>query len=178
MGAQRCGPGTAEPPSCLTLKLTNRCPAQCAHCCTSSGPESWQGPLDYGLAETALLQSLELGCFDHLSFTGGEALVYMDDVLSLSRLAHSHGYTVSVVTNGFWAGSPRRAHVYALQLKRAGVTTIKVSTSPFHRRYIPTANVANAWVAAEDIGLEVMILHASLGEESPPSELDSLRRAP
>jgi len=93
-----------------------------------------------------------------LCFSGGEVLLYREWVLELLNLRATSTFRfVSLITNGFWATSRRNALVVARELRQAGLTTLIVSASPFHAKYVSTDRARCALSAAEEVGLETYV---------------------
>ena len=70
--------------TCLTILLTWRCPARCAHCVFDSGPDN-RHTLDLEVARAAVDAAARLTPRPSLSFSGGEpfaALPAMRDLLA------------------------------------------------------------------------------------------------
>ncbi len=86
----------------LSMDLTERCNNNCIHCCINL-------PSDHSVAEQKELSTNEikdiisdaasLGCLT-VRFTGGEPLIYLEDVLQIAEESKKLNVPMIVVTNG------------------------------------------------------------------------------
>ncbi len=137
----------------LGLQLTLHCNAKCAHCCVDAGPDrrDLMGEAD---VYSYIDQAAEIPHGNStLCFTGGEVFLYYPLLLRSIGHAASRFNPLSVVTNAFWARSEAAAYEKLAPLKEMGLTTMAVSTSPFHSDFIDPARVRCALAAADRLGL-------------------------
>ena len=125
----------------LVLYHTLLCNATCAHCMVESGPEQ-HGTLPIAQSRLAIDGASETG-MPLVVFTGGESLIYLRDVLDLCRHAKQRGLRTRVVTNGYWARSPRQATEMLDRLVSGGVDEIFVSFDEYHVPFIEPERVRN-----------------------------------
>lgn len=139
-----------EPPflSQVGLLLTLRCPIRCRHCMVRAGPHRTE---EMGVDEArGWLEQLAAYGTRSIGFTGGEPFYCWDKLLCLADTAARLGLTYTVVTNGFWADSPARAHEMLARLRPSDVS---VSTDVYHAGHIPLENVAHVWAACQALGI-------------------------
>lgn len=143
--------------------ITARCNAACTHCTTSCGPnetaaiprEKLLGLMDQGAA----LWRKHGAKGEQLQFciSGGEPFLDFEGLLELVAHGASLHARMSCVTNGFWAASDDKARRHLEAIKAAGLTSLAVSTSRFHQRYVKPERVKRALDIAREIGI-----HATL----------------
>jgi hypothetical protein len=105
----------------------------------------------------AIREAKELN-FYNVVFTGGEATLRWNDLLTAIRYAHDLGFPTRLVTNAYWANSMEAAEQRLTALINAGLSEINFSTGDEHTRFIPLENVINATVAAVRLQFRVWIM--------------------
>lgn len=143
-------------PRWLTIVLTWRCPAACAHCGVESSPRN-RVVLDRALARRAVLEAARFEPRPRLAFTGGEPFVELDALHELVALARDHGMSSEVVTSAAWVADQARCQAVLAQLKAEGLVTLCVSFDRFHTEYIPVWKVTAAVRAGLAIGLRIIL---------------------
>jgi MoaA/NifB/PqqE/SkfB family radical SAM enzyme len=139
----------------LGILLTSKCNVACRHCCNHSHPTA-ERTVEQDALERLIDQAAEITSITDVGFSGGEPLIKHKLLLAGIRRAAAKGYAVSVTTNGFWgrsAGAPRMLD----ELREAGLTTLWISTSAFHREFIALETVAAAVSVGLAAGLEVNV---------------------
>jgi len=94
----------------IVFSVTQRCPLRCRHCVTSSAPDL-QFPLlghDAAARWATELPSLAALGLRHITFTGGEPTLALNEIAVLARAAKAAMIEVSVVTSGSWGGNDRQ----------------------------------------------------------------------
>lgn len=146
------------------LLLTMRCNIRCDHCSVDSHPERTEElPL-----QRALDLVDELCAAPWLTFidvTGGETLLRRRDLLDIARRVKSHGKSVRVVSNGYWARSERKAVEVLRELIDAGVSSVGLSIDEWHLDHLPSDCVHHYIAAARTVGLIPLL---SCVVRSPP----------
>ncbi len=92
-----------------------------------------------------------------VSFTVGEPLIFLNDILNLVRLCHRQGIYSRVVSNGFWAKTSPHSDEIVSELKISGLSQLRLSFSRWHQRHIKRENILNAAVSCHKFGLEYFI---------------------
>jgi organic radical activating enzyme len=144
----------------LSLLLTARCNATCAHCSTSCGPyrtESLSRETLFDVMDQAARLSNKEPPQFYLS--GGEP--FLDFALLLDVIAHGSrlGGTVTCVTNGYWATSDAKAREIVASVKRAGLAELAVSSSRFHEQFVHRRRVGRVLAAARALYLPCTVKH-------------------
>jgi len=106
-----------------------------------------------------------------LCFSGGEVFLYYDLLRTAIAHAASRFQRISVITNGFWALRRDVAIERLSDLKGAGLTTLIVSVSPFHTRYVKPERLRKAVAAAHELGLETFVKATGPSDGPPTSQL-------
>lgn len=136
----------------LFLLYTYRCNAACAHCLTESNPHKTE-KMSVEMAKSLISDGREAGK-RFLTISGGEPMLFYDEVLELTRHARDLGYYVSLGTNGFWAKTAEDARRRLLELRGAGLGAVFPTSTAFHTRFVPAERVANVMRACEEVGVE------------------------
>lgn len=154
----------------LALIYTWKCNAKCASCCYDCGPKRTEKlPLEKALSiisEAKLIPELK-----HLSITGGESLLYLEEVKVMLRKWQDTARTSNIVTNAFWATTYKKAVDFLKELKDCGLTTLSISCDIYHQEYIPIERVKDALRAATKLEINVEI-NSTRGKDDP--HLDEL----
>jgi pyruvate-formate lyase-activating enzyme len=138
----------------LGIYLTNKCNMMCRHCSVQSGP----GEKAHLAVEGVLREIEELASDDllrGLHISGGEPLLFPDDVRTLSTLGRQLGLPVAVATNASWATTFDKARHLLSRLP--GVSQLLISTDVYHQEFAPVERAVNAAAAALDVGLTVTV---------------------
>lgn len=144
-------------PRTLTFITTYRCTAACVQCCFESSP-TVKGRLSRDEMITALHDAK--GSFPSLSvivFTGGEATLLKDDLISVIAEATSLGLGTRMVSNGSWAKTRSTAKRWAEKLSTAGLKELNISSGKDHQEWVPHSSVVNAAEAGLTAGLHVLV---------------------
>ncbi|MFH1663736.1 MAG: radical SAM protein, partial [archaeon] len=125
----------------FAFSYTDKCNIKCAHCIAGSSPEKHK-KLDL---ERLLLFVKQLKEFNIKSFeiTGGEALVFFDEVIELLSVGKQAGISSSVISNGSWGFSEENAERVVSELADAGLKDLFISSDEFHLEFVPAKSVFN-----------------------------------
>lgn len=103
--------------------------------------------------KNALYQAKEVGTIDEIYFEGGEAFLYYPLLLEGVRLASALGFSVGIVSNGYWATNEEDACQWLKPLAQAGLKTIDVSSDLFHGASMETPESQRVLAVAPMLGL-------------------------
>jgi len=136
---------------------SRRCFAQCQHCGTSSTPFH-RKKLSMNMIEK-ILKALSQYDIDSVGISGGEPLVYYEDMLEIGDMAQRYNIGLILFSNAFWAKNEEITEHYLSNLKERGLNTLQLSTDQFHQEFIDKKNIVMAANMAErlDIPCTVMI---------------------
>jgi MoaA/NifB/PqqE/SkfB family radical SAM enzyme len=88
----------------IHILTTYMCTMSCEHCFVCSSPQS-EGTFTPSQISALLDQTDALGTVDTIYFEGGEPFLFYPVMLNGIRQARSRGYSVGIVTNGYFATS-------------------------------------------------------------------------
>jgi MoaA/NifB/PqqE/SkfB family radical SAM enzyme len=91
-----------------------------------------------------------------ISITGGEPLLFADEIKKISEKAANLGIAVTVLTNGFWGD--RNARSFLLDLKKHGVVRLVLSTDEYHAEFVPVERFITAAKVANNLGFRVGVV--------------------
>ncbi|VVM04882.1 hypothetical protein MAMC_00256 [Methylacidimicrobium cyclopophantes] len=146
------------------LMITRRCPLACGHCVTRSSPRV-QGKMAFEAAAGWIREIPRVS--RKVCFTGGEPLLYPEEVRELTRLASQLGLSVSLVTGCGWAKNAERAQRILAELAEAGLSQIVISWDPFHEPFLKKDLPLSVARAAADCGLQPRIRSTYRASDSP-----------
>lgn len=152
----------------ITILLTYRCPAACAHCLfesDSTRTETVNREAAMRLIEAAARQEPVPG----LSFSGGEPFLQLGLMKELAAYAASFGIPSEVISSSAWAKSDAHADKVIGELAACGLITYCTSVDRYHTPYVTPQKMRTAVLAAHRAGLRVvlntMVAAETLGEE-------------
>lgn len=133
-------PIEADPFNILILNYTMKCPLACDYCCYTCGPRRDE-TMDLELALSLVDQAAELGVFGECGFTGGEPLVFLDDVLRITGRMAEHGFPFSMISACDWATDDEATRRRVDPLAERGMSVFTVSHDPSHEKWVPRDSV-------------------------------------
>lgn len=162
----------------LVVSVTRRCPARCAHCIVSSGPDVGGAVLS---PETARLWAGELPGLAaqglrHITFTGGEPVLGWPAIRILTEAAAPLGIATAVVTSAAWATSAETAAGMVRKLSQ--VSHWDLGYDEYHAQHIPFERLRHAVEALREQGAAFSV-RVCAGDPPLPSEarlLEAIRR--
>ena len=159
----------------VSFVMTNTCSAACDMCCFSCSPQK-KDQLDKELVKDYILQASKLGMTKRVAFTGGEAIIYFDNLKECMEYANSLGIPSTLVTNCFWAKNYDEGYKKLKELKEAGLVAMTYSVDKFHQQYVPYDSVKNAIMIANSLGIQITINLMDLKDgKSVYDSLEALR---
>lgn len=136
--------------------ITNyNCPSACAHCLYASSPNRKS---DYILIDRVLEIAAELKHrgIRSIHIGGGEPFLRLASLTEVIKSCIGEGILIQYVeTNCAWFTSPEKAISILEALKKAGLSTLLISISPFHNSYIPFGKTQGVMEACRVTGMEV-----------------------
>ena len=144
----------------LVLNYTMQCALSCDFCCYGCHPKRPEKmPLE--LAQRLVDEAAAMGVFDLVGFTGGEAIIHYDDLLTLGTRLQSHGLPFSLVTACHWAADRAQTRRTLEPLVSRGLSILSVSHDRSHEQWVPRDNVARAVDEALRLGVRKVVIGAS-----------------
>lgn len=138
----------------IVLNLTQKCNAQCAHCCFGCLPDS-VNYLTNPEIEKIIHYAESHEDVKVISLTGGEALLQKAEVLNITKRLSSVGKEVTLISNGFWATNDRTTRRILTELTEAGLTYLTISFDDYHAKYIPVENIRRLLTISKEFEMEV-----------------------
>jgi MoaA/NifB/PqqE/SkfB family radical SAM enzyme len=147
----------------LHILLTYQCTYECDHCFIWGSP--WQaGVLTLEQIEEILRQAKDAGVRS-IYFEGGEPFLYYAVLKEAVHKAADLGFSVGIVSNGYWASSVRDAEEWLRPL--AGrLADLTVSSDLYHCAECLGERPQNALVAAKWLGIPTGLISVAQPEES------------
>jgi MoaA/NifB/PqqE/SkfB family radical SAM enzyme len=126
---------------------------RCPHCIVEAGPHRKEEmTLEDAINWILEAKKYKNGYIVGLALTGGEPFQNLDKLTRISDLADEVGFTVSAVTNSFWASSKEKAN--KIIQKVPAVRALGFSTDEYHQKAVPIEYVENAiWAAKMNLRL-------------------------
>jgi MoaA/NifB/PqqE/SkfB family radical SAM enzyme len=151
----------------IVLYYTDKCTAQCSHCVTRSGPKNLlKLPLQDALE--CLNAAYGLGIHAY-GITGGEPLIYLDEIKELVRHGSSLGMNCAISTNAFWGKTYEKALEMCSFLHDNKVVALNLSADIFHNQFVAIDRVLNVIKAASAIGNLSTLVTAVITRKDPTS---------
>lgn len=141
----------------LVFNVTRQCPLRCDFCCYGCHPKR-EERMTLELALDLVAQAADLGVFSAAGFTGGEPMLWLDELLVVGEALRDVGLPFSVITAAHWAEDPAEARRVVDALVDRGMYRLGMSTDPSHERFVPRQAVVHATRAAVDRGIEVQVV--------------------
>jgi pyruvate-formate lyase-activating enzyme len=132
----------------IGLMQTLKCPITCPHCIVEAGPHrKKEMRFENSLEWMEQARRYRNGYIEGLALTGGEPFFNVKNLRKVSNHGKDLGFTISAVTNAFWATSKKKA--ISVLRKLPALRMLCISTDEFHQKFIPFENIRNAAYAAE-----------------------------
>lgn len=155
--------------SSLTFIYTNKCNSQCPHCCLDCGPDK-QDKMSPEFLKN-ILRSLPDLNIPEFCISGGEPLLYLEEIEDIMALAKSLGLNSQLGTNGFWGVTYDKSYAILERLHSSGLKVLLLSTDKYHQEFVSVDNIYNIVKAAEAIGIKTKITVNMTGKETENLEL-------
>jgi len=151
----------------IHILLTYQCTFECEHCFVWGSP--WQtGTLTLEQIQVILEQAQKAGV-SSIYFEGGEPFLYYALMVRGVEIAHEMGFSVGIVSNGYWAHTPEDARLW-LEPLAGKLGDLSISCDLFHYSQETLHKAKNAVRAAEELGIPVgTISVAQPGEDAQDS---------
>jgi hypothetical protein len=150
----------------IHILLTYQCTFECDHCFVWGSP--WQtGTLTLEQIQDILQQAKAAGV-ESIYFEGGEPFLYYALMLRGVELAHEMGFSVGIVSNGYWAKTVQDALIW-LEPLAGKLEDLSISCDLFHYREEMLHRAENAVEAAQQFGIPVGTISIAQPEEDANS---------
>ena len=132
--------------------LTYTCPLRCKHCFVYGGPRA-KGTYSPGQVSKLIDQASQIDTVEWIYFEGGEPFYYYSHLLRSIKKARLAGFSVGVITNGYFARSEDTAARFLRPLAELGVSELCVSDDIYHYRSTGDTPAKRTLRAARSLGL-------------------------
>lgn len=147
----------------IHILLTYQCTFECDHCFVWGSP--WQnGTLTLEQIQVILEQAKEAGVAS-VYFEGGEPFLYYALLVRGVEMAYEMGFTIGVVSNGYWAQTVADALAW-LQPLAGKLDDLSVSCDLFHYSEEMFQQAQNAVQAARQLAIPVGTISVAQPEET------------
>jgi len=149
--------------------LSMSCNYECDHCFLYCSPRS-VGTFTSEQLDDVFDQMKRIPGMESVYFEGGEPFLFYPLLLHGMRTAASHDYERGVVTNGYWANSPKDVGLWLDPLAEIGLTDLSISDDSLHHGEEEGTRSGRARNVARKLGLPVdsICLEAPSKISSPP----------
>lgn len=140
----------------LHLLLTYQCNLECDHCFVWGSP--WQrGTMTLRDVRHILQQAAGLGTVKWIYFEGGEPFLYSAVLLKGIQEASAMGFSVGIVSNGYWATDEEDAREW-LRPFAGLIQDLSISSDLYHWKEKFSPQAKNATVAAKQLRIPLGII--------------------
>ncbi len=157
----------------IAFIMTDRCSAACDMCCFSCTPKG-QHLLDKEIMKRYISEAAGIGTVKSVNFSGGEAILFYDQLKECIACASDFGMSSTLVTNGFWAKDYEKGYEMMRALAEAGLRDLSISVDKFHQKYVPVESVRNAIRIADE--LQIMSAITLMDLKDGQSVYDSMEQ--
>ena len=143
----------------VAFGYSTRCNVRCEHCVAAGEvPETDTMELD---CACRTIEAMAAAGVKGVSFTAGEPLLYLNDIVTLTALCTRYSIYSRVVTNSYWATAPEAADRVVTRLKDNGLRQLRLSYSRWHQKNIAKENVLYAAKSCERNGMDYFVSFVS-----------------
>jgi MoaA/NifB/PqqE/SkfB family radical SAM enzyme len=141
----------------LVLNYTMACALACDFCCYGCHPKR-EEKMPLGLALRLVDEAAELKQFSSVGFTGGEATLFLDELLTIGDRLAALKLPFTIATAAQWGTSPSEAQRTVDSLADRGLCRFNISHDPSHERFVPREHILNAVRAASTRGIPTYVV--------------------
>ena len=150
--------------------LTYMCSSECDHCFVYGSPRA-KGTFTLKQLKQVFTELPRIGTIESVYFEGGEPFLFYPLMVEGMKLAREMGFKTGIVTNAYWANSPKDAELWLRPLSELGLSDLSVSEDSFHSEEGEESKAGYAVAAAKKLG----IASSSISIEPPTVEVKESR---
>ena len=150
--------------------LTYMCSSECDHCFVYGSPRV-KGTFTLKQLKQVFTELPRIGTIESVYFEGGEPFLFYPLMVEGMKLAREMGFKTGIVTNAYWANSPKDAELWLRPLSELGLSDLSVSEDSFHSEEGEESKAGYAVAAAKKLG----ITSGSICIEPPTVEVKESR---
>jgi hypothetical protein len=139
------------------LNYTMTCPLACDFCCYGCTPARKE-KMELKLALRLVNEAADMGKFSSIGFTGGEPLIYADEILLIGKTLRKRNLPFTIATAAHWAEQEPQTRDLASRLVDVGLQRANISFDPSHAELISRNAAINAAQCFADLGIEVNVI--------------------
>ncbi|HBC3919989.1 TPA: radical SAM/SPASM domain-containing protein [Vibrio parahaemolyticus] len=143
--------------SVLVLNYTMACALACDFCCYGCNPRRKE-KMPIALARRLIIEASELNQFSSVAFTGGEPLLFPEEIIDLASTAKERSVPFTIATACHWAENYNYTYTLLKELKDLGLIRLNVSHDPSHEVFVHRDCILNVAKASEELGLATYIV--------------------
>lgn len=140
----------------LAILYTKKCNACCDICCFGCSPNDNE-KMSINDAKHYISEASKLKTISRVGFSGGEALLYIDEICELAKYAKTLNLGSTVTSNGFWGTTLDKAKSIIEKLLESGFVKLGLSVDEFHQKFVPIQNIKNILTVARGYNFQVDI---------------------
>jgi MoaA/NifB/PqqE/SkfB family radical SAM enzyme len=110
------------------------------------------------LALRLVHEAADMGKFSSVGFTGGEPLIYADEILLIGKTLRKVTLPFTIATAAYWAEQKPQALDLASRLVEVGLRRANISFDPSHAEFISRNAAINAAQCFAELGIEVNVV--------------------
>jgi len=141
----------------LVLNYTMKCALACDFCCYGCNPNRKE-KMPFDLAERLIREAGKLKNFSSVGFTGGEPLLFPEEICALADILHEVNLPFTIATAAHWA----KDYVYCKELlgylKSKGLIRLNISHDHSHMVFVQREIVINAIRAASELNIATYVV--------------------
>jgi hypothetical protein len=141
----------------LVLNYTMTCPLACDFCCYGCAPTRKE-KMELKLALRLVNEAADMGKFSSIGFSGGEPLIYADEILLIGKTLRQLKLPFTIATAAHWAEQEPQALDLASRLVEVGLRRANISFDPSHSIFISRNAAINAAQCFAKLGIEVNVI--------------------
>ena len=134
--------------------LTYMCNLKCDHCFVYSSPDA-KGTFTLSQIKKVLDEATKIGTIEWIYFEGGEPFLFYPLMLEGIKIAHSIGFKVGIVTNGYYGISEQDADLWLNPLCKLKISDLSISDDPYHYEEEKDNPAKRVLAAAKRLGMPV-----------------------
>lgn len=152
------------------FQISRQCPLECGHCYISASPRHRQRLNIENLVEAlSAIKKQSPDCV--IGFTGGDPFVNLAYLKRASREAKLRNFLITINTSAFFAKTKSAA---LRVLRQVAVDVLEVSIDRYHLEFQSIEKTRNCVIAAQELGIEVVIHTLEDDLEDTKSDLSKL----
>ncbi|MDR0207003.1 MAG: hypothetical protein LBI45_07090 [Bacteroidales bacterium] len=145
-------------PRLLSLIVTDECTAARTNCCFNCSPKKGKTMTIEDMKYYIKKSIKEFKEIKVIVLTGGELfLLGIKSLVEIISYIKSLKLNSRIVSNAFWATTPKKTKGFITHLVEAGLNEINFSTGEEHQKFVKIENIINACIESVKVNLQVAV---------------------